>query len=393
MSFQWSPPTKKIVIASDIPRFKRSIGYKNLNLAIASILEKIKGIDIPKGYLDPKIVTRELDVTEVAPKLELPAPEKDKSAETNAATNIIQLLNDIDKITDSTPPLTGPRRFGNMASRTWHDKLQGQARGLLVNWVPKPSSLEDNDFSQFLDELQYYFVNSFGSKIRLDYGTGHELSFLAFLGALDRFKVVPFSEIKGVDILIIFARYYDVVRRLIVEYTLEPAGSHGAWGLDDHFHLIYILGAAQFNNVTAGSAPTVKLVLTSQVMEQYKEHNLYVNAIAFIHRIKKGPFYEHSSFLYDIHTTVYQWEKVLKGLLKMYEDDVFSKFPVVQHFWFGGVLYPWRDMDTNEELPTSEAEEKAETVLPGMINGGTGIRTTPSNISMTRVPWAKPPGR
>ena len=73
-------------------------------------------------------------------------------------------------------------------------------------------------------------------------------------------------------------------------------------------------------------------------MEQYKEHNLYVNAIAFIHRIKKGPFYEHSSFLYDIHTTVYQWEKVLKGLLKMYEDDVFSKFPVVQHFWFGGVL-------------------------------------------------------
>ena len=240
MSFQWSPPTKKIVIASDIPRFKRSIGYKNLNLAIEKKKKKIKGIDIPKGYLDPKIVTRELDVTEVAPKLELPAPEKDKSAETNAATNIIQLLNDIDKITDSTPPLTGPRRFGNMASRTWHDKLQGQARGLLVNWVPKPSSLEDNDFSQFLDELQYYFVNSFGSKIRLDYGTGHELSFLAFLGALDRFKVVPFSEIKGVDILIIFARYYDVVRRLIVEYTLEPAGSHGAWGLDDHFHLIYI---------------------------------------------------------------------------------------------------------------------------------------------------------
>ena len=74
MSFQWSPPTKKIVIASDIPRFKRSIGYKNLNLAIASILEKMKGIDIPKGYLDPKIVTRELDVTEVAPKLELQAP-------------------------------------------------------------------------------------------------------------------------------------------------------------------------------------------------------------------------------------------------------------------------------------------------------------------------------
>jgi serine/threonine-protein phosphatase 2A activator len=35
-----------------------------------------------------------------------------------------------------------------------------------------------------MDELRAYFLGSFGSATRLDYGTGHELSFLAFLGCL-----------------------------------------------------------------------------------------------------------------------------------------------------------------------------------------------------------------
>lgn len=392
MSYAWSKPSKKIVVASDIPLFKRSIGYRNLKMTMAAVIEKIRGIEVPKSVLVNKIVDREQNDVVAEPKLSLPAPEA-HVLHKQPATDVSGLLAEVDKITDSTPPHTGPRRFGNMASREWHDKLLAQSRGLLMRHISKPANLKDVEYSLFLDELEYYFVNSFGSQIRLDYGTGHELSFLAFLGALDRFDLLPFAQTSGHELLTIFANYYDVVRRLIVEYTLEPAGSHGAWGLDDHFHLIYILGAAQFNNAAPGTAPSVKLVLTNPTIETYKLSNLYVNAIAFIHRIKKGPFYEHSSFLYDIHTTVFLWEKVLSGLLKMYEDDVFSKFPVVQHFWFGGVLYPWRDVETNQDLPTSQMEDKKDTPLPGMINGGAGVRTTASNISMTRTPWAKPPGR
>lgn len=395
MTDSWAVPTKKIVVSADIPRFKRSSGFKYLSLALNAVVEKVRGTEVPTGVLDPKIVTREHSDVVAAPKLDLPAPKSEELSK-SAAMPIIELLNDIDEITLATPPLGGPRRFGNMASRDWHDKLQGASRKMLRKYVATPPKMDEKDYPQFLDELEYYFVNSFGSKIRLDYGTGHELSFLAFIGALNRFQVLPFAEISAADLLTIFARYYDVVRRLIISYTLEPAGSHGAWGLDDHFHLIYILGAAQYTGAPAGSAPAVKLVLTAQTMETYKLSNLYVNAIAFIYRIKRGPFYEHSSFLYDIHTTVYLWEKVLKGLLKMYDDDVFSKFPVVQHFWFGGELYPWRDVDTDQELPTSEAEVMSDPLphtLPGMINGGAGVRTTASNISITRTPWSKPPGR
>ena len=34
------------------------------------------------------------------------------------------------------------------------------------------------------DELASYLLGGFGSSQRLDFGTGHELSFLAFLGCL-----------------------------------------------------------------------------------------------------------------------------------------------------------------------------------------------------------------
>lgn len=38
-----------------------------------------------------------------------------------------------------------------------------------------------------------------------------------------------------------------------------------------------------------------------------------------IHKVKYGPFHEHSSQLYSIATGVPNWAKVNSGLFKMYE--------------------------------------------------------------------------
>lgn len=46
-------------------------------------------------------------------------------------------------------------------------------------------------------------------------------------------------------VLRIFAAYIDLVRKLQRVFKLEPAGSKGVWGLDDHQHLVYLFGASQ----------------------------------------------------------------------------------------------------------------------------------------------------
>ena len=43
---------------------------------------------------------------------------------------------------------------------------------------------------------------------------------------------------------------------------------------------------------------------------------------------------------------------------KMYMVEVFNKFPVLQHFWCGEVLYPWKDHQGND-LPVNEKRKRS----------------------------------
>lgn len=384
---KFSEPVKRIYGESELDPFHKSLAYQKLHHVMSFILDKVTAIEVPKNQLSPTIVTRK---TNLPDETNIHESNQKYSMSGNSKV-VINILDIFDKLIDDTPPLQGPRRFGNMACRDWHKKLEAQSLDLLQQL----SSNED-----YKVELNHYLINSFGSAVRLDYGSGHELSFIAFIGGLLEENILD-KEISGEELLTIFSKYYDLVRRLILDYSLEPAGSHGVWGLDDHFHFIYILGAAQFNSRNKKTAttfqyvPPVLLILSAHTISAYKTTNLYVNAIAFIFKLKLGPFHEHSPVLYDIHKSVSLWSKVETGLLKMYEVEVFGKFPVVQHFWFGEGLYPWTDAETLKPLPIKPADEldnnseKSGENLPGLINGLHGTKTTNDNIAMTGAPWAR----
>ena len=65
--------------------------------------------------------------------------------------------------------------------------------------------------------------------------------------------------------------------------------------------------------------------------------HLYLAAVGFIKRVKKGHFAEHSPMLNDI-SQLESWGRVLPGLVRMYEGEVLSKLQVVQHLPFGSLL-------------------------------------------------------
>lgn len=284
----------------------------------------------------------------------------------------VELLNHLSQLVDETPPLEGPRRYGNLACREWHAKLDDQMAELWTRFLPP-------EHHNCIVELVYYMGNSFGSSTRLDYGTGHELSFLAVVGAVDMLGLWT-QDFGGQDFLLIMNSYYAVVRKLILTYTLEPAGSHGVWGLDDHFHLAYVFGSAQWADYKEAPLKPQD-ILHKQLVEEYAPLNLYCQAINFIYRVKHGPFREHSSMLYDLATTVHSWSKLEKGLTKMYAVEVLKKFPVVQHFWFGTGFYPWVDQATGRQLPLydpADAEKRNASSSPGATNYTSLLSSSPS---------------
>ncbi|KAK4676993.1 Serine/threonine-protein phosphatase 2A activator 1 [Podospora pseudoanserina] len=189
-------------------------------------------------------------------------------------------------------------------------------------------------------------------------------------------------------------RYLEVVRKLITTYTLEPAGSHGVWGLDDHSFVPYIFGSAQFTKPILGSrteatpvegscpgAPKPASAVDKQTVEDYRRSNMYFGAIGFIYDVKRGPFWEHSPMLFDISGIKDGWGKINKGMVKMYRAEVLGKFPVVQHFGFGG-LWAWEvDPEMVGERSVHLQSQPVQNQAQSLGQGGGEVGT--------KAPWAR----
>ncbi|KAH8684682.1 Phosphotyrosyl phosphatase activator [Tricladium varicosporioides] len=309
-SHSFQEPTKKINEGHDVPRFLMSHAYSDIGIFI---MQLNTAMCPRKSSISSDIQTWQLN---------------DSYLLSEPVQKLQELLKTIEAIIDEAPPDPGPRRFGNVSFRKWYEILESRIRKLLA--IHLSSTVLDfgaGDVS-VLDELIPYLLGSFGSPQRLDYGTGHELSFLAFLGCiwkLGGFRTEGFhdGDVERSLVLNVIEPYLQVVRRLILTYTLEPAGSHGVWGLDDHSFLPYIFGSAQYcpaiNEGDAvpleGSlegAPNPGDVAKKIVVSRERKHNMYFSAVGFINDVKTGPFWEHSPILFDISGVRTGWGKINK---------------------------------------------------------------------------------
>ncbi len=152
------------------------------------------------------------------------------------------------------------------------------------------------------------------------------------------------------------SRYLELCRKLQLRYRMEPAGSQGVWNLDDHQFVPFIWGAAQ---LTKNARVKPKSIPDYDMASMLGKENLLFGCIGHINKVKTGPFAEHSNQLWNI-SAVQGWEKVCRGLVKMYRAEVLAKFPVVQHVYFGTLF----------------KLEKSENPVPEVVLAPRGQQTT-----------------
>ncbi|KAJ5773353.1 hypothetical protein N7457_008249 [Penicillium paradoxum] len=385
-------PNKKIHESQDVSAFLTSKGYTDIMTWILQLNRSMFPLKLPDDSVQPW--TLNSDTIQFSARVR----------------QLQRLLSKLEDIIQEVPPDTGPRRFGNISFRRWCEVVESRASDLLRECLPAELLQRGSgDGTTAETELKAYLLGSWGSGQRLDYGTGHELSFLAFLAGIWKLNGFPKAD-PGVEeraiVVGVIQPYLELIRLLIKTYTLEPAGSHGVWGLDDHSFIPYIFGSAQFSpaiNDTdltpeEGSllnAPEPSAIAKANIVQKERLTNLYFSAIGFIYDVKKGPFWEHSPMLFDISGIQAGWGKINKGMIKMYNAEVLSKFPVVQHFPFGS-LFSW-ERDPNAALPPSTvhtasgpqarpAEPNSGTQAP-WANAGASMQATPPG-GATAAPWA-----
>ena len=265
------------------------------------------------------------------------------------AISIGDVFTELKAAIDKHPCVPHPR-FGNPAFRSWHSA----AVDLIINRIKEitfahfeekpisfkrgkdlsvPEYSDPNDSSiigiqELNNILSTYLIESLGNSTRIDYGTGHELNFLLFLYCLEQVN----QKFAPNEILPLLTSYFDMIRTLIIFYKLEPAGSHGAWGLDDYQFMPFLLGSGQLKHQS--------FIHPAQVFKENLPTGLiFFDGISFINKYKTGNFAHHSPILYDICMNL-SWPQINQGLLKMHKAEVLEKFPVVQHLYFC-VLFPF----------------------------------------------------
>ncbi|KAF2710156.1 Phosphotyrosyl phosphatase activator, partial [Pleomassaria siparia CBS 279.74] len=262
---------------------------------------------------------------------------------------ILNILQDAGKILDDNPPEDTGSRFGNPIFRTFLDAL-GDA---LPEWHNRLGLKDKSE----IDEVSTYLHNSFGNKRRIDYGSGHELNFFLWLLCLNRLSLLPPSTFPSL-VLVLLPAYLTLMRRVQAAYYLEPAGSHGVWGLDDYQFLPFLFGASQLLH---HPYITPKAIHNQLTLEEEGGEYLYLDQVAYLNSVKNVDGLRwHSPMLDDI-SAARNWTKIEAGMRKMFRKEILEKLPVMQHFLFGSLIPAAEGMSEEQgEEDEDEGEEGGE---------------------------------
>lgn len=266
-----------------------------------------------------------------------------------AVKRILGILEKVEDVVRRSPPEEqGDSRFGNKGFRDFLDLAAEEQ----AEWHKELGVSSD----EAVMEVSTYFLQSFGNKTRIDYGSGHELNFMLWLLCLYQIRIVAPSDFRAL-VLQVFSRYLTLMRLIQKTYYLEPAGSHGVWGLDDYQFLPFLFGSSQLLHHQFIRPLSIHQNI---ILEEYGDEYLYLGQVSFVNSVKNVEGLRwHSPMLDDI-SSAKSWTKVEGGMRRMFVAEVLKKLPVMQHFMFGSLIPAVETMSSEEEYGVPSEEEDAE---------------------------------
>lgn len=181
----YAMPVRCVKTQNEMATWEKSQAYYDIVGFINSISQSIQG----------RKTTDNLDITPMAEQ-------------------VLKLFDELAKLLDEIPAIDQPQRFGNKAYRDWLAKLKENAIDYLQSALPA-------SMHRAVPEISVYFTESFGNAIRIDYGTGHELSFIMFLCCLFKIGFLKEEDRVATGLKVWFATFFVVWRNWLWQFAVD----------------------------------------------------------------------------------------------------------------------------------------------------------------------------
>ncbi|KAM8718976.1 hypothetical protein ACLKA7_011644 [Drosophila subpalustris] len=309
--------TKRLRSPEDLSNWKRSRAYYDLVAYINNTSMAIQGYRQGGGYI---ITTQMHKLCKIFNWMERLIYEHHPLG---VGQGLLRCVGEtrIDSI-ESTNSL---RHKCHRAFRHWLLQVQEKVFSILEQQV-KPHC-------KHINELAQYLTRAFGSLKNYDYGPGNELMFLFYLCGLFKSGILQGADTVAAALLL-FQRYLDLVRRIILFYRLS-AHKYDSNIIDNRNILPYLWGCAQLCQEAPFTPPQWEI---PDIMVTHRQDYMLLSSLEYLQKtMQDAPLGVHSYQLWCV-LSLSNWPDAYSGLMRTFLKNVLNDFYIVQDLIFSDLM-------------------------------------------------------